>query len=132
VLEADSQQAPIHERYADRYRRDQSVARAVASDVCGHELAESGYTTRAQADRLVSALKLSESPLVLDVGSGRGWPAVHLADLRPDWRVIASDVPTEGLVHVRRRVAGVVAGSAVRLPFRDQVFHAVLHADVFC
>ena len=126
------EETTIHERYADRYGRDQSVAMAVAMDVCGHELAESGYTTLVQAERLIGELDLAGTPMVLDVGSGRGWPSVHLAELRPDWRVIASDVPTEGLVRIRDRVAGVVAASGVRLPFRDQIFDAVLHTDVFC
>lgn len=49
----------VHERYADRYGRDQSVAMAVARDVCGHELAESGYTTRVQAERLVTGYTIA-------------------------------------------------------------------------
>lgn len=126
------EETTIHERYADRYSRDQSVAMAVATEVCGHALAESGYTTRAQAERLVTGLNLTGTPLLLDIGSGRGWPSVHMAEMRPTWRVIASDVPVEGLVRTRDRVAGVVAASGVQLPFREQVFDAVLHTDVFC
>ena len=125
-------QPPVHERYADRYARDQSVAMSVAAEVCGHELAESGYTTRIQVDRLVSELELGISPLVLDVGSGRGWPAAYVADVRPNWRVIASDVPTGGLALIRPSVSGAVGASAAALPFHDHVFDAVLHTDVFC
>ena len=128
----NNEEATVLELYADRYGRDQSVAMAVAREVCGHELAESGYTTRAQAEHLAFALELSGSPMVLDLGSGRGWPAVRVAEMKPDWRVIASDVPTEGLVQIRDRVAGAVSATAEVLPFCDRVFDGVLHTDVLC
>jgi SAM-dependent methyltransferase len=54
--------------------------------------------------------------------------------------VMLADVPVEGLVSARARLAReqlsgravAVAASARRLPFRPAVFDAIMHADVLC
>jgi cyclopropane fatty-acyl-phospholipid synthase-like methyltransferase len=63
----------------------------------------------AQADELARALGLSPADRLLDIGTGRGWPGLYLADR-----------------------TGVVVAAASGLPFRAGTFDAVLHCDVLC
>jgi SAM-dependent methyltransferase len=65
--------------------------------------------------------------LLLDVGSGAGWPGIYMAAVTGA-RVVLSDIPWEGLRVATRRLTGdgvaghVVAASAGALPFRDESF----------
>lgn len=110
------------------------VERAVIGDVWG----ANGFTTRDQADDLAEKLALSPGKRLLDVGSGRGWPGLYLAQ-RTGCEVVLSDLPAEGLKigldrAERDRIAclGSVVCSARDLPFRPESFDALVHTDVLC
>ena len=98
-----------------------------------------GYTTVAQADALGRSLDLRPGGWLLDVGTGRGYPALYLA-AKSGCSVIGTDLPHEPLVAASRkaerenlasRAAFVTAGGAAQ-PFRDKSFDAIVLTDVLC
>lgn len=105
--------------------------------VIGADYGATSYTTRAQADRLAALHGLMPGMVLLDVGSGAGWPGVYLADTT-GCRVVLSDLPLEGLRVASRRIerdgvaAAAVAATGTALPFRDDVFDAVTSSEAFC
>jgi cyclopropane fatty-acyl-phospholipid synthase-like methyltransferase len=124
--------------HGEHYRIvERPVLRRVERKVIGSDYGATSYTTRTQADRLAHHLDLAADMLVLDLGSGAGWPGIYLA-ATTGARVVLSDIPAEGLAVAARRIqqdgvaSSVVAASADSLPFRDQTFDAVTSSDVLC
>lgn len=89
------------------------------------------------ARRIGTALQLTRQSVLLDVGTGAGWPGLFLAR-ESGCRVVLSDVTVEGLGFATVRAtedgvrASAVAGRGSHLPFRSRMFDAVTHADVLC
>ena len=115
------------------------LLREIERRVIGGDWGANGYTTKAQADQLASGLGLSAADRLLEVGTGRGWPGLHLA-ARSGCGVVLADLPFEGLrVAAARaqaegltaRASGVVA-AASGLPFHPGSFDAIVHTDVLC
>ena len=107
--------------------------------VLGEAWGVNGYTTVAQADALARALGLGAGDRLLDVGTGRGYPALYLA-AKTGCSVVGSDTPHELLLAAARKAARenvasrssfVAAGGAAQ-PFRDRSFDAVVLTDVLC
>ena len=124
--------------FDDRYRViGEPAMRRIERRVIGSDYGATSYTTRAQADRLAVELRLGPSSLLLDVGTGAGWPGVYLADTT-GCSIVLADVPFEGLKAATARMqdvgveGGLVNASGHSLPFRDGVFDAVTSSDVFC
>ena len=128
------------ERFARRYARPQSEAALnVELEVFGGYLGTDGYTTTLEAEALMERLELRRGARLLELGSGRGWPGVHLT-AKSGCEVVLTDVPVaapaESLSRARseglgdRSTAAAADGSA--LPFQPNVFNAVMHSDVFC
>jgi len=115
------------------------VVRDTERRVLGSDYGATSYTTLAQADELAGLLGLTPDRLLLDIGTGTGWPGLYLAKAT-GCRVVLSDVPSEGLRIARKRSIddGVgsrsqfVISSADALPFADGRFDAVTHTDVLC
>jgi cyclopropane fatty-acyl-phospholipid synthase-like methyltransferase len=107
--------------------------------VIGADYGADGYTTRAQADELARRLDLRPGVRLLELGSGRGWPGIHLAR-SSGCHVVLTDLPVAGLRVAAARAAvegltgryGVAAASGAHLPFRAETLDAVVHADVLC
>jgi len=105
--------------------------------VIGSDYGATSYTTRAQADRLAGLLELGRRKLLLDVGSGTGWPGIYVAR-STGCRVVLTDFPLEGLRIAARRMqdegveGGVVAAFGDSLPLRDHAFDAATSSDVLC
>ena len=79
--------------FRERYGRERSEASLkVERSVFGGEVGANGYTTVAQAHRLSESLGLGRDSLLLDLGSGRGWPGTFLAELS-GCRVVLADIP---------------------------------------
>ncbi len=115
------------------------AAVAAERDSLGSDYGANGYTTLAQADQLVEVLALDRGDRLLDIGSGCGWPGLHVA-ARAGCTVVVSDLIQAGM---RRAVArasrdgpavrtAAVVASARHLPFRPDSFEAIVHADVLC
>jgi len=78
--------------------------------------------------------------LVLDIGSGGGWPAKDIV-ARTGRSVVAMDMVLGGLQVARIQIkdAGMpeegfkfVVGDGQRLPFASKTFGMVVHADALC
>jgi 2-polyprenyl-3-methyl-5-hydroxy-6-metoxy-1,4-benzoquinol methylase len=128
------------EQFAERYRVSQTdVTRAIERNVIGGDWGANGFTTIAQADLLAEVLHLGPDKVLLDVGSGRGWPGLYLSH-RTGCHVVATDLPLEALQAARTKVgieglqqqAAIIRCGAGGLPFRAGVFHALVHTDVLC
>jgi len=124
-------------RWSDCYGKGQSaVDLAIEREVFGAVIGARGYTTVAQADELADRLALRPPMRLLDIGAGRGWPGLYLAE-RSGCAVVLTDLPfpalRDALVRARRqglarRCAALVA-SGSRLPFRPRAFDAIVHTD---
>ena len=105
--------------------------------VIGCDYGATGYTTREQADELARRLSLQPGKLLLDFGTGAGWPGIYLAR-STGCRVVLTDLPLQGLKAASRRLyeegaqGAVIAATGAALPMRDEVFDAVTSSDVLC
>lgn len=126
------------DRFTDRFDLCcHPVRLAVEARALGVEYGSTGYTTRAQADRIARALRLGPGVRLADIGAGSGWPGAYLA-ATTGCRVVSTDLPVDGLERARRRAAqdGADLAPAVatgkRQPVRSGAFDAVIHTDVLC
>ncbi len=120
------------------YDRPQSAAElAVDEEVFGAALGIRGYTPPSQADILADRLQLAPGMRLLDIGAGRGWPGLYIAQ-KAGCSVVITDVPAGAVRNafdrakegtLRNRSAFLLAGGA-QLPFRPRVFDAVTNTDV--
>lgn len=133
----DERDARAHfdERYGIRGNR---AAALVEERVIGAAWGANGYTTLDQTDELVGHLALTPASRLLDVGTGRGWPGLYLAQ-RARCSVVGTDLPLTALQKARARAAreqldraDVVVASGGMLPFRSKSFDAIVHTDVLC
>ena len=124
-------------RFHNRYSLPVTdAALAVEREVIGANVGASGYTTVAQADALIPELRLRPGTLLLDVGAGRGWPGLYLAQ-ETGCHVVLADVPAPALAAALERAheaslsgrAYPVRATAEHLPFQSGMFDAVVHTD---
>lgn len=129
----------MRERFSHRYLQTRNeLTDEIERRVLGGTWGGNGFTTVQQADLLADSLRLGPGDLLLDFGTGRGWPGVYLAK-RTGCRVVLSDLPPEGLMIAKQRaerekidlLAATVA-SARDLPYAHESFDAVTHTDVLC
>ena len=111
--------------------------RQIEQAVIGSDYGATSSTTIDQADRLAELLRLAPGKLLLDFGSGAGWPGIYLAK-STGCDVVLTDVPLEGLRHASRRMqqddvrGAIIAADAGALPFSDRKFDAATSSDVLC
>ena len=112
---------------------------AAELEALGSDYQANGYTTLAQADELGRALTLSRDQVLLDIGSGCGWPGLYLA-ARHGCSVISADPIDEGGGAATRRSISdglanrslAVRADGTALPIRPSSIDAVVHSDVLC
>ncbi len=127
------------ERFRSWYELESETLVEIEREVIGADYGANGYTTRAQVDNIARRATIGPSDSLLDVGTGRGWPAAYLAQTI-GCSVVASDRPIEGLAIGKRRAEGdglaervvFVSASAEALPLRPDIFDVVIHTDVLC
>ena len=134
----DERAARAH--FEERYGiRGNHAAALVEERVIGAVWGANGYTTLAQANELLEHLALTSTSRLLDIGTGRGWPALYLAQQTGCW-VVGTDLPLAALQKSRNRAqregltdrSTVVVASGGTLPFRPRSFDAIVHTDVLC
>jgi SAM-dependent methyltransferase len=140
VVVASTGERESRQRFRESYARERyDVLVEIERVVIGADWGANGYTTRAQVDDIAARLGVGPALRVLDIGTGRGWPALYLAATF-GCDVVACDVPVEGLRRgaERCRVEGLddrvrfVGASGDALPFRAAAFDAIVHTDTLC
>jgi 2-polyprenyl-3-methyl-5-hydroxy-6-metoxy-1,4-benzoquinol methylase len=131
-----------HEELVDRFGAyyagaGSSPVLELERQVFGSDYGGNGYTNIEDARRLAEYLRLDSASVLLDIGTGAGWPGLFLAK-EAGCQVVLTDMPQEGLhVAKERAVDENIAAHAVnadgsQLPFREASFDAVTHSDVLC
>ena len=128
----------VIDRFSERYSiRAGAALREIEQNVIGGVFGANGYTTKAQADELIDTLRLPQKPRVLDLGAGRGWPGLYIAETA-GCNVVMADIPEPGLRialkpaddrKIANRAHPIIA-AAERLPLRKRSFDAIVHTDV--
>lgn len=124
--------------FDERYRViEDGVMQRIERRVIGSGYGANSYTTVTQADQLGELLGVGPQNLLLDIGSGAGWPGVYLAQTT-GCRVVLTDMTSEGLRVAARRLhreevdGAAVGASGAALPIRNETFDAATCSDVFC
>ena len=126
------------DKFRQRYGAETGgVLATIEQQVIGGTWGANGYTTRAQAYELGRRLQLAPGLRLCDLGAGRGWPGLYLAQ-EFGCDVVLSDLPREGLIVASRTAserglaerASMIVASARASPFRASAFDAVVHTDV--
>ena len=137
-MSAPRQTAEDFTRFREYYAESGSPAvRELERRVLGIDYGGNSYTDVDAAARLAALLELGRASVLLDIGTGAGWPGLFLAH-HSGCRVVLSDVPAEGLRHARIRAAGdgirasVAQAAGELLPFAPGSFDALTHSDVLC
>ena len=128
------------DHFRERYERPHAeVLDVIERAVIGAAYGANGYTTLAQVELIADRLDLRAGERLLDVGTGCGWPGLHLA-ATTGCHVVATDVPFDGLVRATHRAEAdgvahrvdVVAATGQEPPFVSGAFDAVCSTDVLC
>lgn len=128
----------------DRFRERYGISHDEAMLACerealGSDYQANGYTTRDQADSLGKVLELRSGQVLLDIGSGCGWPGLYLARTH-GCAVINADPIAEGVQVAQRRAAtdrigdraSAVRATAQEIPLRHASVDAVVQTDLMC
>jgi ubiquinone/menaquinone biosynthesis C-methylase UbiE len=126
------------------FGRDHEIAqmpfmREIERRVRGCDYGATSWATREQVEHSVGRLLLAPGLRLLEIGAGSGWPALYLASLS-GCDVVLTDLPLSGLRAARARAENdrlasgclVLAADGTALPFREQSFDRIHHADVLC
>lgn len=137
---ADRDERDARAHFEERYGlRGNHAGELVEERVIGAVWGANGYTTLVQADELLEHLALTSESRLLDVGTGRGWPALYLAQ-RSRCSVVGTDLPLAALRVARARAerqgltdrSTMVVASGAALPFPPRTFDGIVHTDVLC
>ena len=115
----------------------ENVLDVVRKETFGEDIGQNSWLTVDEYDRFLSWLGLTSQHHVLEVASGSGGPALHLANT-VGCRVTGIDANEKGVTTASQmaatadqadRLRFVVADANARLPFDDNTFDAVLCLD---
>src|SRR3954471_18128440 len=103
----------------------------------GEEIGQNSWLTRDELERFMDKLQLDSSSRVLEIGSGSGGPALHLAR-SIGCEIVGVDLHEDGVANATRlareaglyeRVSFVRADASQALPFASGSFDALLCVD---
>jgi 2-polyprenyl-3-methyl-5-hydroxy-6-metoxy-1,4-benzoquinol methylase len=110
---------------------------SVEREVIGANVGANGYTTLDQAGELGRLLHLRREDRLLDIGAGRGWPGLYLAEQSGCEATLLEISDTDlrqSLGRAERANVSAhcsfVRGTATAPPFRSKSFDVLIHADV--
>jgi SAM-dependent methyltransferase len=128
----------VPDHYGSHYRAfDADVHTAVRRAAFDEDVGQNSWVTRAQLDEFGRLLGLGPPSRLLDVASGSGGPALHLARTT-GCAVVGVDVDAGGVEHGRQMAAEAGLEQRVEfqqtdasepLPFADGTFDALLCVD---
>src|SRR5918993_298896 len=123
--------------YGDFASRAEATVR---HEAFGEDIGQSSWLTAADWLRFADQVQVREGSDVLEVGSGSGGPAIHLARKR-GCRVTGVDINEHGVGNGERlaatlgvadRVSFQAVDAALPLPFAAATFDAILSNDAMC
>lgn len=126
------------ERHSSRYERaGNDLVLTIERETLGTDYGANGYTTLGQGNQLGEFVALGPDDVLLDIGSGCGWPGLHLARTR-GCSVIGVDPVIEGATVARNRAidddmadrALAVVGDGTGLPIRARSIDSIVHSDM--
>ena len=130
----------LSQRFEKAYRRSRvPVIQKIGRKVCGCDYGGTSWTTRDQANKLITQLNLDKKSSLLDLGAGAGWPGMYLAK-ESGCTVSLVDLPEIGLQIAEKRAqeeglarrVSVKVADAADLPFEKERFDAISHSDLLC
>jgi len=115
------------------------AVKAVERGVLGCDYGGTSWTTREQANYLMSSLGLATDSQLLEVGSGAGWPGLYIST-ESGCNVTLLDMPLIALEQAKERAerddiierVNIINGNGTSLPFADASFDRLSHSDVLC
>ena len=125
-------------RHGSRYARaGHDVVLTIERETLGTDYGANGYTTLGEGNQLGEFVASGPDDVLLDIGSGCGWPGLHLARTRGG-SVIGVDPVIEGATAARKRAiddgmadrALAVVGDGAGLPIRARSIDAIVHSDM--
>ncbi|MEW6583036.1 MAG: methyltransferase domain-containing protein [Actinomycetota bacterium] len=132
-------QAPAGVDYSEIHRIDSPANRALRRDIWlpGDDLGQQSFATVRYFDYMVDRLGMNEDTRVLDVGSGTGGPAIHMA-ATSGCRMTGVEINEVGIEVAHRLVrrAGLedrvtfVQADGMSMPFEDDSFDIAISMNV--
>jgi ubiquinone/menaquinone biosynthesis C-methylase UbiE len=125
--------------YSELHRIDSPANQALRLDLWGpgDDLGQHSFLTPRYFERISDRLGIGPGTEVLDVGSGTGGPAIHMA-AHSGCRMTGLEVNAVGVETARRLLAdsglaervGFVQGDGMRMPFADAAFDVAISMNV--
>jgi SAM-dependent methyltransferase len=113
------------------------VLNAIRKETFGEDIGQNSWVTVDEYDRLLAGLEIAPGETVLEVASGAGGPAIHVASVL-GCRIVGVDRNEHGVTAATRmaeeagvadRVQFQVADANARLPFADASFDGLICMD---
>ena len=124
--------------FDDRFSHVSSdVLLEIEEEVFGTDYGATSWSTIDQIGVFIAEMGLKQGDRLLDIGSGSGWPALHIAE-QTGCETVLCDYPLIGLLVAKKRAgedgmnAVMVQADGAALPFADATVDAVSHSDVLC
>jgi len=125
--------------YSELHRIDTPANRALRRDLWepGDDLGQHSFLTPLHFERIADRLGLGPQTRVLDLGSGTGGPAIHIA-AHSGCRMTGLEINEVGVQTAQRLLVDsgleervdFVQGDGMRLPFADATFDVVISMNV--
>ena len=128
----------LYDNEYGNYTRD--LYAGIRRETYGQDLGQTSWVTNEESHEIPQLLQIGPASAVLEVGSGSGGYALHLAE-KSGCRITAIDINTEGIRNanalaeqrqLQARCRFQQADASKGLPFKDGEFDGVFSNDVLC